>query len=271
MIFEVRGQGTSNVFAYGIRPTRSEAETLLKDSQARVARAGGKIERWWIEEIDTSDLFPVPSRPTPRERFTTRVQVTSAPNAWTQVRVDVVDGDRVIATYDRNYSMLQTFEPFRQGDGCFALISSDYTATSVLDLRSGQVIASETPSPGGFCPVGFYVPDWWDVNDGSVLPGSLYWRQDKEWPSAGDFGFVWGCIWGDDSSLKVQYLDLSQIQRGRIQRMERFGYLRLASRPDAHPKEFIRLSSWEGTGRVEFRVEETFDLDTGRKIDPFDL
>lgn len=49
------------------------------------------------------------------------------------------------------------------------------------------------------------------------------------WPAAGDFGFVWGCVWGDDSSWKVQNLDLSAVQDGVIRRDERFGYLKLMS------------------------------------------
>jgi hypothetical protein len=46
---------------------------------------------------------------------------------------------------------------------------------------------------------------------------------------------------GDDSSWKVQYLDLSRVQQGVVRRDERFGYLELATfgfenpcfRPDA--------------------------------------
>jgi len=85
--------------------------------------------------------------------------------------------------------MLHTFELFRQGGRGFALISPHYTATSVLDLASGEIIAEEEPHTFGFCPVGFYVPDWWDINDESVLPGSMYWTKDREWPTE-DFGFV---------------------------------------------------------------------------------
>lgn len=232
-----------------------------------MAAVGGKVDRWWIEEIDTTGLFEFPSCPTPRERFTTRVERRKKPGTWETVHVDVLDGESIVASYDRNYRMLQTFEPFRQGNRCFALVAPDYTATSVLDLQTGKIIASEEPSPGGFCPVGFYVPDWWDVHDGTVLPGEMKWRPDYEWPNAGDFGFVWGCLWGDDSSWKVQYLDLSEIQQGLVRRAERFGYLRLATRLDVHPKEFIRVWSWEGQRKVEFAVRETYDLANGQQLD----
>lgn len=268
-IFEVRGEGHSDqkVISYGARRTRTEAEELLTESRARVAAVGGKVERYWIEEIDTTGLFEIPTRPTPRERFATRVERPKKPGYWETAHVEVLDGDKVVASYDRDYRMLQTFEPFRQGDRFFALVAPHYTATSLLDLQTGQIIASEDPSPGGFCPVGFYVPDWWDVHDGTTLPGSMHWKTDYEWPSAGDFGFVWGCLWGDDSSWKVQYLDLSEIQHGRIRREERFGYLKLATRSDMLANEFIRLWSWEGKRNVEFATLETYDLGNGQRID----
>jgi hypothetical protein len=267
VIYEVRGRGAETILSYGVRHTLEEAQQLLAESQERVSGVGGKVDDWWIEEIDQAGLFEVPGRPTPRERFTTRVRGTSVPGRWETVHVDVLEGTRVVASYDRNYSMLRTFEPFRQGDRFFALISPDYTATSVLDLQTGQIIASEKPLPAGFCPVGFYVPDWWDVNKGHVLPGSLYWSTEHEWPSAGDFGFVWGCIWGDDSSWKVQFLDLSEVQQGRIRREERYGYVKLATRPEAAAREFIRLRSWEGKRHVEFAALEEYDLATGQRTD----
>jgi hypothetical protein len=39
------------------------------------------------------------------------------------------------------------FEPFRQGDRNYALISPNYTATSVMDLQTGEIVAGEEPSP----------------------------------------------------------------------------------------------------------------------------
>jgi hypothetical protein len=267
LIYEVRAQSGDRVHSFGARRTSHEADQLLAAARERVAAAGGRNDRYWIEQIDTAGMFKIPSRPTPRERFTTHVTPTSPERAWHTVRVEILDAGRVVATYDRNYSMLQTFEPFRQGNRSFALISPHYTATSVIDLDTGQVIAAEEPTPGGFCPVGYYVPDWWDVHDGTKLPGQLTWTVDDEWPSAGAFGFVWGCLWGDDSSWKVQYLDLSEVQQGYLRRDERFGYLKLASHPDSPAKEFIRCWSFEGRREVEFVIEQVYDLETGARTD----
>lgn len=42
------------------------------------------------------------------------------------------------------------------------------------------------------------------------------------------FGFVAGCVWGDDSGgWKLQFLDLSKADQGIVTRDERFGYLEL--------------------------------------------
>ena len=40
-------------------------------------------------------------------------------------------------------------------------------------------------------------------------------------------GFVAGCIWGDDSSWKIEYLNLNRADEGIIERDNRFGYLEL--------------------------------------------
>jgi hypothetical protein len=148
-----------------------------------------------------------------------------------------------------------------------------------MDLATGEIVAAEEPASTGFCPVGFYVPDWWDVNgsleEGGTLPGSGRWKADYEWES-GNFGFVWGCIWADDWSWKVQYLDLSGIRQGLLQREERFGYLVLDTGEaegrevwrDA--REFIHVAHYSGRWRVGFRTRQTFDLDTGELQDPLD-
>jgi hypothetical protein len=266
-IYEVRAEALDgNVRGFGARGSRAEAELLLTERVQRYKGATG-WRRWWLEEIDTTGLWQAPPATKPRDRYGTRVTKLTPSGTWTKVHVEVLDGDEVVADYDRNYSMLQTFEPFRQGDRDFALISLHYTATSVLNLQTGEVIAAEPPASGGFCPVGFYVPDWWDLHDGTKqFAGSLSWRPlDHEWPT-GDFGFVWGCVWGDDSSWKVQYLDLSRIQDGVISRDDRFGYLRLATDPKLEMRDFIRCSSWQGQRRVEFYVERDYDIDTGQVI-----
>ncbi len=275
-IYEVWSIARSNEkhHSWGARRTRDEAETLLSE------RSTGKNEvwakkhhsRWWIKEIDTTGLFKIPSKPTPRECFAAEaVSVESFSGTWDSLRVEITDANAsIVGQYTRNYpSLMRTFEPFRQGERLFALISQDYTCTAVIDLLTGDIIASEEPSGGGFCPVGFYVPDWWDLNDDSKLPGSNRWSADDEMPK-GDFGFVWGCVWGDDSSWKVQYLDLSLVQQGDIKRDDRFGYVKLAARSDCAAREFIDCQFYDGKASVRFDVEQEFDLSTGNSIGELD-
>jgi len=181
-----------------------------------------------------------------------------------------------IASYSRNYQMLQTFEPFRQGDKHFALISTDYVCTDVMDLQTGEIIASQEPpldrggkpqSSLGFCPIEFFVPDWWEQHDGSVKPGDTYWSDDKVMPN-GTIGWVAGCVWGDDSSWKIQRLDLSLIQEGIITGDDRYGYISLPPQVALHQ---AITPIWEnGTLHVNIAVSLWFD-DFSGKVNPSGL
>ena len=123
--YEARAQYASGrrVHAFGTCRTRPEAEALLAESIQRAEAGGVKYERYWVEEIDTTGLWQPPAQPKPRDRYSTRVTGTSPPGAWRKVHVDVLENETVIAGYDRNNSVLQTFEPFRQVDRDFAIIS----------------------------------------------------------------------------------------------------------------------------------------------------
>lgn len=286
---------------YGVHEGRQEdvhfgTYRTVAEAEAAIARLreshGGKWHEQYhnrgfaIREAIAETDFQIPELPKPRDKY---VAVGTAkpnqPGTWdsTIVRVfrrGATPGELVpICEFERNYSLLHTFEPFRKDGRDFALISRDYTKTAVLDLTSGKIVAEETEStPGsGFCPVGFFVPDWWDLHDGSVIPGSPWWRADYEWPH-GPFGFVWGCFWGDDSSWKVQYLDLGGITDGVIKRDERFGYVEFAtdnylspslnptwtaSDKRSDPPPFISISRYQSQSKVTFAVEMQFDLGTG--------
>jgi hypothetical protein len=294
IIFEVYGvhEGRREDTYFGAFLTLDEAQAQIGQLMLREMHGENWAERYHnkgfvVREKVVDDDFEIPSRPKPRDKyFVKTIRKPNRPGTWDSTMVEVFrrglpdEAPQRICEYERGYSMLQTFEPFRQGNREFALISSDYTRTAVLDLDSGLVIAEEPESdpPGcGFCPVGFYVPDWWDLNDDSVLPGSKHWDADNEWP-VGDFGFVWGCIWGDDGSWKVQHLDLRRVQEGNISRDERFGYVELAtygyktpcltpgpiSNEHTKPPRFIDLSRDNGMTRITFTVEMLFDLESGK-------
>lgn len=168
---------------------------------------------------------------TPRERFLIESEKYRAPDeveySWNQLYCKVLevaeDGTQTqIGEFFRNYgAMYNTWEPFEQDGKCYALFSPHYTGTSVMSLPDCKVIASELDSAYGFCPTGFYVPTdmrtYIDDTDPAPLP--------EEWQ--GKFGFVCGCVWGDDTTWKIEFLDLSEISEGRITRDSRFGYIEL--------------------------------------------
>lgn len=266
LVFEVRGErDDGKICGFGAMTSRTASEALLESAEQRDSEFTWK--RWWIEEVDPDAVWVVPSTPTPRQRYRAHA-TTIEPGGFARTHVEIWCENTVVAEYDRNYAMLDTFEPFRQGDRDFALISNDYTTTAVLDLQTGVVIAAEEPDPRGFCPVGFYVPDWWDIHNGNGrFPGTLNWfPADDEWPT-GDFGFVWGCEWGDDASWKVQYLDLSGIQQGVVSRDDRFGVVHLdtSRRPG---RDQIKCSTYLGQRKVIFETASYHQLDTGETLDP---
>jgi len=286
---------------YGVHEGR-ESDTYfgtyrtVADAMEAIARLKNNHEPSWAEKYHNKGFvvrdaivetdYQIPPLPKPRDKYVVKgVAKPNRPGTWDSTVVQVFrrvqSGElEQVCEFERDYGLLQTFEPFRQGGREFALISRSYTKTAVLDLASGQIIAEETESTlgAGFCPVGFYVPDWWDIHDASMIPGSLYWNSDYEWPS-GTFGFVWGCHWGDDSSWKVQHLDLRSIEAGIINRDDRFGYVELATHgyrspslnsalittdKPSDPPPFVSIERYNGNTRVTFAVEMGFELDTGR-------
>ncbi|MDR2736195.1 MAG: hypothetical protein LBB49_01355 [Gracilibacteraceae bacterium] len=285
-----RQEGRAEDTFFGAYRQRGEAEAKIEALRARVMHEKNWAEQYHnrgfvLKPFEVSTDFEIPATPKPRDRYFVESGSISAANTWTwgglHVSVFRRGEPKPICAYRRNYTnMYGTFEPFRQNGHDFALISTDYTMTTVLDLVSGEVVAEEPHE--GFCPAGFYVPDWWDVHDGTIIPGSQYWGPDEEWPN-GDIGFVWGCLWGDDDSWKVQLLDLSRLSEGVVAREERFGYLPLAAvgydpsclhadPPEgmSAPPPFIRVHRYNGQTHVTFNVPSRFDLESGAGIDPLD-
>lgn len=136
-----------------------------------------------------------------------------------------------IGQYDRNYSsMYNTFFPFYQDGEWYALYSKDYTATRIMKLPSCEDLCGEERDGSGFCPVDFFVP----YNDETLL--------ECDPVAAETMGFVAGCVWGDDSSWKIQFLDLSNIKNGIFKNEPRFGYIEMP--PNLSLKETISFGGW---------------------------
>lgn len=176
--------------------------------------------------------------------------IAAPPGKGGKLRVEIVRDGAVIGEYERNYSSFhRTFRAFTQGGREYALYSPHYTATRVMELPSCRDLGGEDPDPGGFCPV-----DYWVAQDGS-------------------FGLVAGCVWGDDSSWKLQFLDLSHASIGRVVRDDRFGYVELpddltlddAVEAGANPPNDTFPGPW-----VSIRTVARFSVGTGRQMDSRD-
>jgi hypothetical protein len=202
----------------------------------------------------------------PPPRYTARIarEVEIAPGRWSVIDVEVVrtEDDQPVGEYRRNYpELFRTFEPFRVGAQELALYSPDYTGTRVLSLPDCTDLGGEERDGGGFCPVEFYVP------------------QDETGEPRCGFAFVAGCVWGDDSSWKVEVIDLADIANGTVARDDRLGYVELpgkmplrdAVRVFREPFLFEADDSDRPEWTLELAVAQRYRLDNGKPVqyDPF--
>jgi hypothetical protein len=183
------------------------------------------------------------------------------PEVWKIARVDIFKGSdaaaRQIGSYERNYAgwCAETFAPFMLDGRWYALYAPDYTATRVMELPSCKDLGGEEPTSHGFCPVDYYVP---------------YDHPEATAGDAGRFGFVAGCIWGDDSSWKIQYLDLANALSGLLVRKEMFGYVAMPSNAP-RLKDCVSLDGYSRQyPHARLTVSLPYDLSKGTLVDPFD-
>ena len=101
------------------------------------------------------------------------------------------------------------------------------------------------------------------------------WGEEQEYESGWikfpqHHGFVAGCVWGDDSSWKIQHLDISQIEDGIIHRDDRFGYVALPG--TVLLRDAIRLfypfENDEDAGDLEIAVSTVWEVNSGRMKSP---
>lgn len=214
-----------------------------------------------------------------------------SPGGWEGLRVGIYlvspEGEKQIGEYTRNYhTFYRTFYPFKKGDKDYALYSPNYAVTRVMELPSCKDIGGEEPHSAGFCPVDFFVPSYvmkeYKLQDGRIvvfpcnepaeemMRDSTYSRVISPrlyYP----FGFVAGCIWGDDSSWKIEYLDLSAVEKGEIRRDARFGYIEM---PDGISlKQAIDLVDYGYDDSEPYSytaliaIRKRFDLRDGRIVE----
>lgn len=199
-----------------------------------------------------------------------------SPGQWGNSEVSIFSADdlvtRKLGGYTRNYPAhgMDTWYPFSRGNKDYALYSPDYTCTRIMELPSCRDIGGEEPSAGGFCPVDYYRPEItsFEKEPDARKEGSFCYRIMKE-PS--QVAFVAGCIWGDDSSWKIQCFDISQIESGIITRDERFGYIAMPKGVTLAQTASLERDEEGGAVIATFAVLQTYNLSTGEivTVDPF--
>jgi hypothetical protein len=210
---------------------------------------------------------------------------------WDYSVVTIFDGSSEIGSYERNigYFGEQTFEPFEIDGAWYALYSRDYTCTRIMSLPDCRDLGGEERHAQGFCPVELYVPRYrsvlminkngqrsesWKFED----EGEKYDRDTTDpwgnpltvgpWQSLA-IGFVAGCVWGDDSSWKLEVFDLARAKDGILARSPRFGHLQLA---DGFPlTKAVRLHRYPPEPlRANILQQQEWDVTSGEPIDPYE-
>lgn len=235
-----------------------------------------------LSPADIAALSPVAAekRHFPGTPFS--VQVLNAPagkpGTWPTKIVAVYRDGTLLGGYQRLYPShaTDTFAPFQWEGQWYALYSADYTCTRVLRLNEHSLEdwCGEEPAGHGFCPVDYFLPQAFKVGKGEDELVNLEDRQtykdyaefarDAEEYGEGlyypGFGFLCGCIWGDDGSWKLRYVDYTRVAEKQLLIDERFGYFELAPQP---LNECIGLGSWEPNFPIiHAHKRETFCLRT---------
>lgn len=196
--------------------------------------------------------------------WTTTKEIRNKPGEWSGLLVEIFDDekpgeDKKIGEYKRDYhALFNTFVPFTQDGEDFALFSDHYQSTKVMRLPDCVPIAVEK-SPSEFCPVEYYVP----ISQAAEFGGRNIDGEEIIGPN-GQFAFVSGCFWGDDSSWKIAAIDLQAIRAGDVQVSFPFGYMELPddkNLADAiHFYPFSEKQMEENDIRVEVTGTKCFSL-----------
>jgi len=208
--------------------------------------------------------------------------IENSPGTWNSTKVSIFRDDILIGEYLRNYSNYaqETFFPFSIGEDWYALYSADYTATRIMKLYNDRIEdwCGEESSSIGFCPVEIYVPKY---NKYSIIGEGEYYTVDTEYKTCAEFiaeqedknfvevkycsfGFLCGCVWGDDSDWKLLYINLSKVANKELEISDKFGYWELPS--NMILKECINMRGWEpGHPWIELTRIEHINLKTGER------
>jgi len=195
--------------------------------------------------------------------------VENKPGTWNSTKVSIYRDEILIGEYLRNYHSFgqETFYPFQIGEDWYAVYSASYTATRIMKLHNDRIEdwCGEESHSEGFCPVEFYIPKYnhlqetvnhFKTNELTTydnyyadcdlnITEFMHQKEDKNFIGTHycNFGFLSGCIWGDDSNWKIQYIDLSKVPDKEMSITEKFGYWVMPSNMTL--KECVHMDNWE--------------------------
>ena len=174
-------------------------------------------------------------------------KATQLKEGWGYQLIEIFKEEEKIGEFKRNYGSfgISSFSPFYRDGEWYALCSPTYVALKVMKLPECEIIGGEKDHSCGFCPVETFIPTYqWDFEPAKTKEElKKYPKQNHKWLSRDrkskeydpelyeedkdifyeDFSFVSGCVWGDDSSWKVEMRDISKAHDGIIERID-IGY-----------------------------------------------
>lgn len=176
------------------------------------------------------------------------VSKPTEPGCWNYLDIDILCDGKKIGEYKRNYyAFYNTFYPFEWKEKEYALYSHDYQTVSLMSLPDCKLIAEHA---SGFCPVDFAIPQD-ELFDSNELEKTDF---------IGKFALVAGCVWGDDSGgWKIQAVDLSYINEGKLEVKPLFGYFE--SFYNGKLEDVVRWISQKGFHRVSLPMMMEFQVD----------
>lgn len=201
---------------------------------------------------------------------------------WDSATVSIFRDDILIGEYIRNYPThaLETCYPFMADGEWYAVYSASYSDIRVMKLHDDRIEDwCGMTNPSEFCPVEIYVPKYNIIECGDE--GYMYnadcgpsddvsFLAEQKTPDYikteyCNFGFVSGCMWGDDSSWKLRYIDLSKIKDKLMSMTEKFGYWELPF--DIDLRRCVNMQNWEPDHSwISLIKTQHVNLETGEEV-----
>lgn len=144
----------------------------------------------------------------------TTQKVSGKPGFWAVVNVEIRRGNVLVFEFTRQYPSfgLETTRIFSLEGQDVLVYSENYETLNFFNLTKREAITLNEESKKqicGFCPTDILVPKFIVDDDVYICDGGT----NGEFH---DFAFVSGCVWGDDSSWKLNILDMKNLLRGAV-------------------------------------------------------